>query len=99
MPLDDESAPAFTFRGVDGLYAPTRMPQGARNAATHFQCVTHALFEHLSANPRQWLDDIALHTTSVEHLIEPLRQCFVICRHTGLFLHAGKCHLFQTQLQ
>lgn len=85
IPIDADSAEVFTFPGVDGLYVPTRVPQGARNAATRFQRVTHALFEHLGANLRQYLDDIALNTTSIEQLIDLLRQIFVIYREKRLF--------------
>jgi hypothetical protein len=37
LPLAGEAALVLAFRGVDGLYASTRVPYGAKNAAVWFQ--------------------------------------------------------------
>ena len=37
IPLDVASQDVFTFVTPDGLWKPTRMPQGCRNATFHFQ--------------------------------------------------------------
>ncbi|CAN0316715.1 unnamed protein product [Scytosiphon promiscuus] len=41
IPLDVASQDVFTFVTPDGLWKPTRMPQGCRNATAHFQGIMH----------------------------------------------------------
>ena len=41
IPLDVASQDVFTYVTPDGLWKPTRMPQGCRNATSHFQGVMH----------------------------------------------------------
>jgi RNase H-like domain found in reverse transcriptase len=89
----------FAFRGVDGLYASTRVPHGAKNSAQWFQVVTSECFNELLYCLRQWIDDFLLHKITVQGLLEVLRQFFEICRNKGFKLHAVKWDTFGTKAE
>jgi hypothetical protein len=48
LPLAREAALVLAFRGVDGSYASTRVPYGAKNAAVWFQYLTSQSFRDLT---------------------------------------------------
>ena len=61
IPLDAASQDVFTFATPDGLWKPTRMPQGCRNATSHFQGVMHwMLGDLLGTICAVYVDDIVL---------------------------------------
>jgi hypothetical protein len=93
LPLAWEAALVLAFRGVDGLYASTRMPHGAKNAAVWFQYVTSQSFRDLTDCLRQWLDDFLLLAETVRELLIALRHFFEICRSQNFKWHAVKCDL------
>jgi hypothetical protein len=99
LPTDWEAAFLSVFRGVDGLYASTRVPHDAKNSAQWFQLVTSECFKELLYCLRQWIGDFLLHTKTVQGLLEVLRQFFEICRKKGFKLHAVKCDLFGTKAE
>jgi Reverse transcriptase (RNA-dependent DNA polymerase) len=99
LPTDWEAALFISFRRVDGLYASTRVPHGAKNSAQWFQLVTSECFKELLYCLRQWIDDFLLQAKTVQGLLEVLRQFFEICRKKGFKLHAVKCDLFGTKAE
>jgi Reverse transcriptase (RNA-dependent DNA polymerase) len=99
LPTDWEAALLFEFRGVDGLYASTRVPHGVKNSAQWFQLVTLECFKELLYCLRQWIDDFLIHTKIVQGLLEVLRQFFEIYRKKRFKLHAVKCDLFGTKAE
>jgi hypothetical protein len=86
----------FAFITPQGVYAPTRLLQGSRNAAAYFQmCIHNALVDaNLYWDVIQWLDDIIFHADSEDALLKVLESFFSLWRRFGLFSHAGKCDFF-----
>jgi Reverse transcriptase (RNA-dependent DNA polymerase) len=92
--IDPSCQELFSFITPRGVFAPTRLLQGSRNAAAYFQMCIHTAIAELHDSVLQWLDDLLFHAASEQALIAVLHSFFTICRKTGLFLHAGKCELF-----
>jgi hypothetical protein len=86
----------FAFITPQGVYAPTRLLQGSRNAASYFQmCIHNAMVDaNLYPSVIQWLDDILFHASTEQGLLDVISRFFLMCRDLGLFLHSSKCELF-----
>eukprot|EP00180_Rhodochaete_pulchella_P003330 Plantae.Rhodophyta-Rhodochaete_pulchella.ctg5579.p2 GENE.Plantae.Rhodophyta-Rhodochaete_pulchella.ctg5579~~Plantae.Rhodophyta-Rhodochaete_pulchella.ctg5579.p2 ORF type:complete len:226 (-),score=18.00 Plantae.Rhodophyta-Rhodochaete_pulchella.ctg5579:1095-1772(-) len=84
--VDRDSAAFQSILTPDGVYTPTRVIEGARNAVAHFQAVISEVFKNMP-NVKQWIDDLMAHCTSVESLLSPLKAMFQRCREVGLKLH------------
>ncbi|GMF16394.1 unnamed protein product [Phytophthora lilii] len=85
----------LSFVTEDGVFTPTRVPQGACDSALHFQLQVHACFqEMLYTAVLIWIDGILLYARSKDEYLEKLEQFFVILRERGFKLNALKCRLF-----
>lgn len=78
----------------DGVYTPTRILHGLTNAAAQVQSTVSRISKEIRDNLLQWIDDMLVHCSSVEHLMSILDKFFKICHQHNLRLHAEKCHLF-----
>jgi len=94
IPLHPDSQECMSIQTPLGVQTPRRVLQGGTDAGNHFQACTAPLFEELSENLLQWLDDFLLHAKSEKELIEFLKEFFRTCRQFGLKLHAEKSQLF-----
>jgi len=94
IPLHPDSQECMSIQTPLGVQTPRRVLQGGTDAGNHFQSCTAPLFEELSENLLQWLDDFLLHAKSEKELIEFLKEFFRTCRQFGLKLHAEKSQLF-----
>ena len=57
MPLAPEAQEVFTIVTPDGLFTPTRVPQGVLNATSYFQGVMTDLLRGLDC--KVWVDDVS----------------------------------------
>ncbi|OWZ15876.1 Retrovirusrelated Pol Polyprotein from transposon 297 [Phytophthora megakarya] len=83
-PLHPDSQELFSFVTEEGVFTPTRVPQGTSDSATHFQLQMQDCF-------REMLYESVL--THVEYLAK-MRQFFGILRARRLKLNAKKCLRF-----
>ena len=56
MPLAPEAPGVFTIVTPDGLFSPTRVPQGVLNATSYFQGVMTDLLR--GPDCKVWVDDV-----------------------------------------
>jgi Reverse transcriptase (RNA-dependent DNA polymerase) len=98
LPLHKDSQDCQSFITPDGVYTPTRVLHGTRNATQHLQSVLVVMMNDIKSNIKVWLDDCLLHTKTEEDLLATL-IFFKQCREHGLKLHASKCVLFATTVR
>jgi hypothetical protein len=95
MPLAEDSQEIFSFVTEDGVFTPTRVPQGAMDSAVHFQAQVNECFRGMLHNSLlAWIDDTLLHANTARSFLAELRRFFMILRERNLKLNAHKCKLF-----
>jgi Reverse transcriptase (RNA-dependent DNA polymerase) len=99
IPLHKYSQDCQSFITPDGVYTPTRVLNGARNATRHLQSVLVAMMDDIKRNINVWLNDCPLHTKTEDDLLATLNFFFKKCQEHGLELHASKCVLFATTVR
>jgi Reverse transcriptase (RNA-dependent DNA polymerase) len=92
IPLHKDSQDCQSFITPDGVYTPTRVLHGTRNA-THLQSVLVVMMDDIKSNIKVWLDDCLLHTKTEYDLLATLNFFFKKCQEHGFKLHASKCVL------
>ena len=94
-PLAEEAREYFTFVTGDGLFTPTRVPQGVMNATSYFQGIMMEVLGNLVGRAcLVYVDDVKVIVRSVEQLIVNLRAVLLRYMERGLFLAAHKIVLF-----
>ena len=84
VPVDEKASKLLAFSTLEGIFEPTRLPQGCLNAAYWAQrCVQRALQEdgllgHISSGcgVASWIDDILLWASSDEELAGLVEKVF-----------------------
>jgi hypothetical protein len=95
MPLHPDNREMFSFTTEDGIFTPTRVPQGAADSALHFQAQAHECFRGmLYDSVLVWIDDILLFANTPADFLKRLRVFFQILRDKDPKLNANKCKLF-----
>jgi hypothetical protein len=62
IPLHKDSQGCQSFIASDGVYTPTRVQHGTRNAAKYLQSVLVVMVNDIKSNIKVWLDNCLLHT-------------------------------------
>lgn len=100
LPLAAESQECQSFITPDGIITPTRVLHGTTNAVMFLQST---LATHLPAVLRQfllwWLDDILLHSKTINDHLDGIRRLFDFCVEFNLKLHPLKCQLFRSTIR
>lgn len=100
LPLFEESQEFQSFIIPDGIYTPTRVLHGTKNAVTHLQPGLESIIpDDPNANMLSCLDDILLYAPSVEGLMQSDRSFFCLCAPNNPKLHPTKCILFATEIR
>jgi Reverse transcriptase (RNA-dependent DNA polymerase) len=99
IPLHKDSQDCQSFITPDGVYAPTRVLHGTRNATQHLHSVLVVMMDGIKSNIKVWLDDCLLHTKTEDDLLATLNFFFKKCQKYGLKLHASKCVLFASTVR
>jgi Reverse transcriptase (RNA-dependent DNA polymerase) len=94
IPLHKDSQDCQSFITPNGVYTPTRVLRGSRNAKRHLQSLLVVMMDYITSNIKLWLDDCLLHTKTDNDLLATLNFLFKQCQKYGLRLHASKCVLF-----
>jgi Reverse transcriptase (RNA-dependent DNA polymerase) len=99
IPLHKDSQDCQSFITPDGVYTPTRVLHGTRNATQNLQSMLVVMMDDIKSNIKVWLDDCLLHTKTEDDLLATLNFFFKQCQEHGLKLHASKCVLFATTVR
>ncbi len=92
IPVAVDSRPYMAVSTPDGLYQPTVMPFGARNAPGAFQReMRRVLRDRLHKGVEVFIDDVIVHSTSEEEHVELLRWVLQRLRDEHYYAHPEKC--------
>jgi hypothetical protein len=69
IPLHKDSQDCQFFITPDGVYTPTRVLHGTRNATQHLQSVLVVMMDDIKSIIKVWLDDCLLHTKTEDDLL------------------------------
>ena len=95
----ENSKKALAFITPFGLYTFNRMPFGARNAASCYSRFVQLCLDKLrSPYVMSYLDDIILHTDSLEKHVEELDKVLEMHETAGIKLVPSKTHLFEEEV-
>lgn len=89
--LEEDSIPKTAFSTPDGHYEFVRMPFGLRNAPADFSRLMREIFGNLPF-VETYIDDLTVHSTTMEEHVEHLRQVFQLLTQYNLRLNKEKCH-------
>ncbi|KAG2773180.1 hypothetical protein PC129_g17227 [Phytophthora cactorum] len=100
LPLHKDSQEVFSFVTPDGVYTPTRVPQGAMDSALHFQSqVQTKLAPLIPHSALVWVDDvIILFAPTVDDFLQTLRAFFEIVHEANFKLNMDKSSLFELEI-
>ncbi|GMF50338.1 unnamed protein product [Phytophthora fragariaefolia] len=100
MPLHPNNHEMFSFVAEDGVFTPTRVPQGASDSAVHFQAqMNDILKDLLFRSMLVWIDVVLLFAQSAGALLKNLEQFFSILRQRKLKLNEKKCKMFAKRVE
>jgi RNase H-like domain found in reverse transcriptase len=102
LPLHEDSQECQPIITPDGVYTPTRVQHGTTNATVHMQSIIPSLkdlMHDICHSVKIWLEDNMIHVTDEEKLLEVLEYFFKKCLQQGLFLHAAKFNLYDTEVR
>jgi hypothetical protein len=72
IPLHKDSQDCRSFITPDGVYTPTRVLHGTRNATQHPKSVLVVMMDDIKSDIKAWLDDCLLHTKAEDDLLATL---------------------------
>ena len=96
MPLAADAQEIFTIATPEGLFTPTRVPQGVLNATGYFQGIMTGLLAGLQC--KVWVDDILWWGKDEQDLMCTLDAILGRLEDAGLFAAAHKCMFYDTQI-
>ena len=92
--MHEVSQRIFAFMTPEGVFMPTRTPQGERTSAANFQEKIEECFAELRDHFRAWLDDYLIFAETEDELLRILRRFFEICRERNLIVSLPKSDFF-----
>jgi RNase H-like domain found in reverse transcriptase len=99
IPLQKKSQDSQSFIMPDGVYTPTRVIHGTRNATQNLQSVLVVMMDDIKSNIKVWLGDCLLHTKTEDELLATLNFFFKKCQEHGLKPHVSKCVLLTSTVR
>ena len=100
LPLHENSQEILSFQTDEGVYTPTRVPQGTVDSALHFQGIMNCVFAPLLYEKvLLWIDDLLMFVDTLDDYFTTLRAIFDILDAHNLKLHAKKTQLFLREVK
>ena len=97
--VKEQCRPYLAFTTPYGLFQYARMPFGPRNApACYARFIELALQRLRSPYILAYLDDIIVHTHTLEQHLEEVRKTLEMHRTAGIKLRASKCEFFKEEI-
>ena len=97
LPLEEDSKEITAILTPSGLMQFTVAPFGIRNSPPEFQRMIDSVFDNIS-QVQKYIDDIVIHTYTINEMFETLGKVLQRCDECGLFLKLSKLELFQTEV-
>ena len=98
--LSPEDREKCALISSEGLFEPTRMPQGLCNAPATFQRAMDGILGDLKMScVLVYLDDITVFSRTFQEHLSHLRLVFDCLRTAGLKLKPSKCSFFKTEME
>ncbi|KAE8908713.1 hypothetical protein PF001_g4709 [Phytophthora fragariae] len=95
LPLDEDSQEIFSIKTDEGVYTPTRVPQGAVDSAMHFQSTMQEVFgDMMNHNLLVYVDDVVLYAPTHDEFLVVLEKFFRRLRESNLKLNVSKSELY-----
>ncbi|GMF63031.1 unnamed protein product [Phytophthora fragariaefolia] len=99
LPLHEDSREIFSFVTPDGVYTPTRVPQGAMDSAMHFQSQVEAKLAPLIPHSALvWVDDVILFAPTIAEFLQTLRTFLEIVSAANFKFNRTKSSLFELEI-
>ena len=99
-PLAEECQEYFTFVTEDGLFTPTRVPQGSINGTTHFQAQTEKVLEGLvNTKCLVYVDDILIFGKTKQDLFTNMDQVLDRLNTRGIKVAADKLDIYKKEVK
>ncbi|GMF52091.1 unnamed protein product [Phytophthora fragariaefolia] len=99
LPLHEDSREIFSFVMTDGVYTPTRVPQGAMDSALLFQSQVKAkLAPLISHSALVWVDDVILFAPTIAEFLQTLRTFLEIVSAANFKLNRTKSSLSELEI-
>jgi hypothetical protein len=76
IPLHKDSQDCQSFITPNGVYTPTHVLHGTRNATQHLQSILIGMMDDIKSNIKVWFDDCLLHTKTEDDLLATLNFFF-----------------------
>jgi hypothetical protein len=80
IPLHKDLQDWRSFITPDGVYTPTRVLHGTRNATQYLQSVLVVMMNEIKSNIKAWLSDCLLNTKTEDDLLATLKFFFKQCQ-------------------
>lgn len=97
LAADDRPKAAYSTR--EGIFQPTTMDFGMRNAPAIWQRAMNMIFDGLLwERCLIYMDDLLVYSRTFEQHMENLEQCLIRCRQHNLKLRPTKCLFFQEKI-
>ncbi|KAE9052852.1 hypothetical protein PR001_g140 [Phytophthora rubi] len=94
LPLAEDSQEIFSIKTDEGVYTPTRVPQGAVDSAMHFQSTLQEVFgDMMNHNLLVYVDDVVLYAPTHDEFLVVLEKFFRRLRESNLKLNVSKSEL------
>jgi len=99
MALREEDRDKAAYMTRDGLFRPTAMDFGMRNAPAQWQRAMNIIFCGLLWKRCViYIDDLLVFSRTFEEHLENLRACLERCRSFNLKLRPSKCDFFKNKI-
>ncbi|KAE9332990.1 hypothetical protein PR003_g14240 [Phytophthora rubi] len=96
LPLAESSQEMLSYATDEGVFTPTRVPQGSCDAALHFPATMEKCFAELVYKSLLiWIDDLLLFADTIEEYLAALETLFDTMAHYGLKFSVMKTCLYQ----
>ncbi|KAE9082359.1 hypothetical protein PF005_g16446 [Phytophthora fragariae] len=100
LPLDESCQEFLSYMTDNGVFTPTRVPQGSTDAALHFQfTVEMVLGELVNKCVIVWIDDLLVFADTEEELVDAIEAVLTKLGEYGLKLNPKKSALFLTEVR
>ena len=99
VPLEESSKEILCMGNCFGQFVWNVMPQGTKNAPSHFMRVMDTIFQDIpSTRTLYYMDDLLVHSQTVDENLERLDECFSLLAKYNLQCKAEKCKVLHPEV-
>ncbi|KAG3090388.1 hypothetical protein PI125_g17740 [Phytophthora idaei] len=100
LPLHESCREVLSYTTDQGVFTPTRVPQGSTDAALHFQSTVDMVLGGLvNKSVIVWFDDLLVFAETAEELVNVIEAVLQKLDEFGFILNPKKCSLFLTEVK